>query len=216
MKAMVDQYNIDLVVYEGGQHVHHSAGVNIPRADLDALQDHLTNFMRSSQMAELYAVSWDEWQAIDGGPYMQFSVVGQPGFWGSWSMLASYVDSTPRATYLTSKNNTTLAWWESRGGDQFRHGRRVTGTSPNNTLAGTAAEDFLIGNDGDDLIYAGPGDDGINGDAGEDVAMFRGNRSAYSVSPEGDGYRVLGPDGSDYVYAVEILYFEDGTRIDLD
>jgi Ca2+-binding RTX toxin-like protein len=92
----------------------------------------------------------------------------------------------------------------------------VTGTSANNTLAGTAAEDFLIGSDGDDLIYAGPGDDGINGGAGEDVAMFRGNRSAYSVSPEGDGYRVIGSDGSDYVYAVEMLYFQDGTRIYLD
>lgn len=205
------KYGLDLMLYEGGQHVHHSAFVEADKETLQLLQDHLAGFVRSPQMAELYAASWDLWRQHGDGPYMQYVDVGVPNQYGSWGLYATFHDTTPRATFLEDKNRTITAWWESRGGAHFQQGRVVKGNSANDTLAGTPAEDFLLGGDGDDVLYPGPGDDGVNGGAGEDIVMLRGKSSAYSVTSEDGGYRIVGPDGSDYVYAVESLYFEDGT-----
>ncbi len=55
-----------------------------------------------------------------------------------------------------------------------------------------------------------------NGGTGVDVVLLRGNPSHYTVNSEGAGYRAIGPDGCDYLYAVELLSFENGATRSLD
>jgi len=215
-KAIADNYNLDLLSYEGGQHVHHSAGTDLEQDEIEALQDHLASFVRSQQMADVYAESYETWQEYGSGPFMQFVDVSAVSAYGSWGLLASLQDSTPRSEYLFNKNSEDGAWWEDRSGTEFQNGRTVIGTNSDNVLSGTIVEDFIMGGAGEDVIYPGEGNDGINGGADEDVVMLRGSQSDYTVTLEGVGYRVVGPDGSDYMYAVEILYFEDGSTMELD
>jgi hypothetical protein len=208
-KTIADANNLDLVLYEGGQHVHHSFSVSIPQQDLDALQEHLIGYVRSQQMADLYQTLWDGWAAIGDGPFMQFVEVSQSSIYGSWGLRESLIDNTPRSLLLDNLNNTTPAWWENRGGVRFQHGIFLTATTSNQQLVGTSKVDYLIGNSTDNIFYAGAGDDGLNGGGGSDTALFSGNRSLYTVTVEGDGYRVEGPDGSDYLYEIDFVTFAD-------
>ncbi len=209
--GVADSYGLDLLLYEGGSHVHHSAFINIPEDQLNQLQTFMIDFTRSERMADLYQQLWDGWRGLGDGPFMQFVDVQIPNRYGSWGARATLADSTPRSQLLDALNQRNDAWWENRGGSRFQHGLIVNGTSGDNTLPGTSKNDYLIGGEGEDVFYPGPGDDGINGGPGEDVVMLRGNRSQYTVNSEGAGYRVIGADGSNYLYAVEFLYFEDGT-----
>ncbi|WXG52266.1 MAG: hypothetical protein RNU03_16030 [Candidatus Sedimenticola sp. (ex Thyasira tokunagai)] len=173
-RTVAEKYDLELIAYEGGQHVHHSAHVSIPEADLQRLQNHLIGFVRSQQMADLYQELWDKWKQIGAGPFMQFVDIGAPSKYGSWGLRASLSDTSPRAVLLKQFNANTPAWWESRGGDHFRQGVIRYGTGNSDTLSGTHAEDYLIGRGGDDIFYPGPGNDGINGGAGTDSVLFRG------------------------------------------
>lgn len=212
-KVVADKYGLDLMAYEGGQHVHHSAFVSIPEADLLALQNHLIAFVRSPQMATLYNETWERWKIYGKGPFMQFGEVGTPSKWGSWGLRASNSDNPPRALAVDIQNQQTPAWWENRGGSHFAQGRILQGTATGETIAGTIAEDYLSGRDGNDTIYPGIGDDGVNGGSGTDKVLFKGQKNQYTVVAKGKGFMVTGPDGKDFVYAVEELVFEDGSTV---
>lgn len=207
-KAILEPYGVDLILYEGGQHMHYDGGGIGGNA---SVQDAMRRMMRSQNMAEMYDDLWDIWQQHGDGPFMHFVDVGHSSRYGTWGLLQSLDDTNPRAEVLFNRNNTTPAWWENRGGDHFRQGRIVTGTSADNTLAGTNQEDIMLASAGNDTLYPGPADDHVHGGTGSDVVMYRGNQSQYTIVAEGNGFRITGPDGSDYVFAVETAYFEDGT-----
>ncbi len=209
--AVAREYGLRLVPYEGGQHVHHSAFIDIPEADLFALQDHLVAFMRSDRMAELYGQLWQAWTRIGSGPFMQYTDVDAASRYGSWGLRASNLDDPPRAVLLDLLNAQGRAWWEDRGGARFQQGHVVSGTEGPDSLAGSEAEDFLLGGAGNDTVYAGPGDDGVNGGAGLDRVLFAGPREAYEISVAGDGLIVTGPEGRDRLFDVEELVFSDTT-----
>jgi len=124
-RTVADKYGLKLMAYEGGQHVHHSAFVNISDTDLQALQQHLIAFIRSPQMALLYQDLWNAWKEIGTGPFMQFVDIGVPSKYGSWGLRASFTDTNPRAELLDNLNKTNPAWWESRGGTHFQQGRTL-------------------------------------------------------------------------------------------
>jgi len=208
-RVIADNYNLNLIAYEGGQHVHHSAFIDIPDDALQSLQEHLEGFVRSQQMADLYEELWNEWRLIGTGPFMSFTDHGVPTQYGSWGLRASLSDSNPRVNLLESLNSSSEAWWESRGGQHFQQGLISYGTESADTLVGTPSEDYLIGSDGNDTFYPGLGNDGINGGAGNDIVLFKGNLSDYTYFVERDGYRIVGPEGSDYIFDVEELQFED-------
>ncbi len=208
-KSLADKHGLDLIAYEGGQHVHHSAFVNIPDNELQLLQEHLTGFVRSQQMADLYQELWDEWKQIGTGPFMHFVNISRPSKYGSWGLLASLTDSTPRSILIEQLNISTPAWWEAREGEHFKQGIIDYGTANADIITGTIAEDYLIGYEGNDSIYPGTGNDGVNGGGGTDTVFFSGLQSEYIIAIENVGLRIDGPDGSDYLFAVEELQFED-------
>jgi hypothetical protein len=97
--------NLELVVYEGGQHIVGSQGVQN--------NDKLTNFFiqlnRRPEMYNLYTQLLTDWQKAGGTLFMHFSDIGKPSKWGSWGALEHVnQDSSPKYNALIdfiSKNN---------------------------------------------------------------------------------------------------------------
>ena len=196
--------------YEGGQHIHHGAyHANITAGDQATIAAHLHEFVRSDLMDDLYAINWAWVQANLDCPYNQYTGLGftaaLPGTWGQWQ---SVNDTTPRATYLEVQNAAVPPWWESRGGEHFQEG--ITGG-----LIGSNRIDYLTGTTGDDEIYPGPDNDGVNGGLGTDTVLLSGTQGQYTIVAENGGFRVTGPDGSDFLRNVETLRFSDLSEIPL-
>ena len=80
------------------------------------------------------------------------------------------------------------------------------GNHLNNTLSGLAGDDDFKGGGGSDLIFGG---------AGLDLLKLTGNKSQYSVTPQGDSIiitdLVTGRDGTATVQSIEFFEFADGT-----
>ena len=216
-KDTVSQHGMDLILYEGGQHVHHSFAVKtLTEEAIAALQDFMIDFVRSDHMADLYTELWSAWQDIGDGAFMQFGDVGTMSKWGSTSLLGSLDDSTPRADALTELNETTPNWWgETREEGTFQQGVVREGTDGDDLLIGTREEDYLLGGGGDDVLVGGRGNDGINGGAGHDVLQLNGTVDEYRIEAGDQGYFLIGPDGTDYVTGVEVLMFSDGTQAEV-
>ncbi len=215
-KALADKFNLQLIPYEGGQHVQHAFAINVPEKEMQALQEHLTGFVRSPQMADLYKELWDGWKSLGTGPFMIFTEVGAPSKYGSWGMLASLHDDNPRAQLLKRLESSEQIWWTEKGGEHYQQGKIIRAAGGATTLAGTAAEDYLVGSPQDDVLYPGPGNDGVNGGAGTDILILKGKESDYTITDKGVGKQVVGPDGKDYVYGVETFTFSEGKPVPVD
>ncbi|MCE6959365.1 hypothetical protein LAZ40_09905 [Cereibacter sphaeroides] len=216
LRAQADlahKFGLDLVAYEGGQHVHHSFAVSgLTDADVTALTGFMAGFVRSEAMAELYNELWKVWAEIGDGPFMQFGDVGASSKWGSFSLYNSLGDETPRAALLETLNTNSLPWWKgAEGGGHYQQGLVLEGTQDSEMLVGTARIDYLIGGGGDDILIGGAGDDGLNGGDGNDRIVLPGNRADFEVVAEGNGYRLTGPDGSRFAINIESFVFDDGT-----
>jgi hypothetical protein len=96
--------NLQLVAYEGGQHIVGHSGVEN--------NEKLTNFFiklnRHPAMYEIYTQLLNDWKKAGGGLFMHFVDIGAPGKWGSWGAL-EYVgqNSSPKYQALVdfNKNN---------------------------------------------------------------------------------------------------------------
>lgn len=204
-------------LYEGGQHIHHSFAINdLTESQTKDLTVFLGGFVRSPEMAALYSLLWDGWRQIGDGPFMQFTEMDAPSQWGSWGVLGWPGDSTPRSRFILSKQAEGGSWWGEGGGPQYLQGLTASGTEGADRMEGTDEEDFLAGLGGGDIFVASPGRDGINGGAGNDTYLLPGQPDAYSIAPEGAGYRVEGPEGSAFLIHVEAIEFGDGSRRELD
>jgi hypothetical protein len=113
-KAVADQYGLDLIAYEGGQHVLHSFAVaDLTEADLTLLTEFLSGFVRSQAMADLYFTLWTTWIAVSDGPFMHFTDVAAPNKWGAWGLFSALGDHNPRADLLMQLNANTKPWFSS-------------------------------------------------------------------------------------------------------
>ncbi len=207
-----------LVTYEGGQHVHHSFAVaSMTEQDLAALNAFMKDFIRGPHMATLYQALWDTWKMHGHGAFMQFTDIGGSSRWGTWGLRNSLTDSNPRADLLVALNAATTPWWDGAKGGAFRQQGVTTWGSPDaDMLVGTDQEDYLMGGRGDDTFAGGLGDDGINGGPGFDRVELAGDPSQYTMRVDGDGYRLNGPEGSDFIIHVDALTFADGQQIGMD
>jgi hypothetical protein len=193
-KAVADKYGLDLVAYEGGQHVLQSAFISgMSDADLTTLTTFLSGFVRSTAMADLYHSLWTAWAAVSDGPFMQFGDVGEPSKYGAWGLFSALGDHNPRADLLTELNAHYAAWFgtsestqsqspqgaspqgaavqhaiDQTGGSQYQHGVIKLASHAGETLTGTAKDDFLIGGTGHDILIGGAGNDVIFASAGHD------------------------------------------------
>lgn len=78
-----------------------------------------------------------------------------------------------------------------------------------NAIGGSGA-DRLVGNASDNRLTGGAGADTIDGGLGNDIAVFSGVRSAYTITYSGNTATVSGPDGTDVLIGIESFQFSDG------
>ena len=195
-KVVADKYGMDLVAYEGGQHVLQSAFLSgISDADLATLTTFLSDFARSQAMADLYRALWVNWAAVSDGPFMQFVDVSAPSKYGVWGLLSALGDHNPRADLLMNLNAHFASWFGSGGGDQYLQGVIKMADPAGETLTGTAKEDFLIGGRGHDILIGGAGEDTILTGAGND--SVRGGNGHDSVTGGIGSDTVNGGAGND-------------------
>jgi hypothetical protein len=101
-KQVADKYGLELIAYEGGQHmVGVAGGENSER--LTAL---LQAANRSPRMGEIYGRHYEAWTQAGGDLFCYFSSVGTWTKWGSWGILQHY-DDDPAAS---PKFIATMQW----------------------------------------------------------------------------------------------------------
>ncbi len=92
-KAVADKYHIQLIAYEGGQHL---VGVgNAPNND--DLNKLLIAANSSPRMGAIYDKYFDAWRASGGGTFSYFSSVGKWSKWGSWGVIQNWDDDTAQS-----------------------------------------------------------------------------------------------------------------------
>ncbi len=87
-KGVADIRGLDLMAYEGGQHL---VVFNGPGHVDDRTTKRLVEANRHPRMEDLYLRYFEVWRAAGGSDFMAFSFVGKPGRFGSWGAL-EYMD----------------------------------------------------------------------------------------------------------------------------
>ncbi|NDD29586.1 MAG: hypothetical protein EB084_15115, partial [Proteobacteria bacterium] len=101
-KGVADAYGLELVGYEGGQHL-----VGVGGAESNAtLTSLLTAANRSARMGTLYTRYLDAWSASGGGLMCLYSSCGEWSGYGSWG-LTEYADETAADQ---PKLNAVMQW----------------------------------------------------------------------------------------------------------
>jgi Ca2+-binding RTX toxin-like protein len=215
-KAVADQFGLDFVAYEGGQHLLQSFGLGgIPTDDMAILTEFLANYVRSEAMAELYHDLWIAWTQVGDGPFMHFGDVAAPSKFGFWSLFSAIGDTNPRAELLMDLNAHSTSWFGDGGGAQYQQGVIEVAGDGGEVLIGTNKDDFLIGGTGQDVIIAGKGHDAIAGEAGHDVLVLSGGPGDYALAAEEGGYRLTGQQVSHYLRGIETLRFDGNVNVAL-
>jgi hypothetical protein len=88
--AVARQFGLELVAYEGGQHL---AGYSGPENN-QALTDLFIAANQHPRMGEVYLTYLRAWQALGGGAFMAFNDAAQPSMFGSWGAL-EYINQDP-------------------------------------------------------------------------------------------------------------------------
>jgi serralysin len=92
-----------------------------------------------------------------------------------------------------------------------------TGNALDNLLTGNESANLLAGLDGDDTLQGGLASDTLDGGVGTDTARYTGQRAAYRLGLDAQGYILTdldpsdGDDGTDHLTSIEQLQFADLT-----
>ncbi|MBQ9456474.1 MAG: hypothetical protein IJU53_12485 [Thermoguttaceae bacterium] len=89
-KELADQYGLDLVCYEAGQHLVGLWGAN-DREELNAI---CLEANASERMGKLYDAYFQAWEDVGGGLMCHFSSTGNWSKWGSWGLFR-WADEKP-------------------------------------------------------------------------------------------------------------------------
>jgi hypothetical protein len=78
------QYGLDLLAYEGGQHLVSSNDAELTELFIKANRD--------PRMGELYEQYLSQWYQLGGDAFVNFNDISSPSKWGSWGALESVYD----------------------------------------------------------------------------------------------------------------------------
>ncbi len=102
-KQVADEFGLDLVAYEAGQHL---VGVR-EAVNNDALTKLLHAANRHSRMGEFYTRYLNAWRNADGELMCLFASMGRWSKWGSWGLLEYPGDTTPKHAAVVNWNRAT-------------------------------------------------------------------------------------------------------------
>ncbi len=97
--TIANQHQLDLICYEGGQHLVASWMYS----NNDSLTDLLTGANRHPRMGDLYCQYFDYWYENFGGMFAHFSSHGYYSKWGSWGIKETMQDEQ-NPKYLALQN----------------------------------------------------------------------------------------------------------------
>jgi hypothetical protein len=106
-KKVVDQYGLNLIAYEAGQH---AVGV-MGGENNEVLTRLLHQANRHPRMGAIYTKYLDGWKQNGGGLICLFASTGGWSKWGSWGLLQNYDDKA--ADY--PKFAATMNWAKAQG-----------------------------------------------------------------------------------------------------
>jgi len=221
-------YDLELEQYEGGSHILTEAALFGDAR----LQEFVIALNESDDINEIFEEAFDLFRSgFDsdgdgvadrqfGGLVNDFIGVGQSSQFGSFGSLENLRDQSLTYDTFQEYNFSASGRFGSlnngRDPEVFSNGIVQNGTAFADTVFGTRQEDFLTGGAGDDVLVGGFGDDGLNGGAGTDTVIVSGTRGDYSLVREGEGYRLNGVDGSDFLINVELVSFGNDETILID
>jgi hypothetical protein len=81
--ALAKQENLQLVAYEGGQHL---AGMNGVENNA-AINKLFIDANRDARMGDIYREYFQKWFELGGGLFVNYSDIAKPSMWGSWGLL---------------------------------------------------------------------------------------------------------------------------------
>lgn len=215
---LANQEKLDLIAYEGGQHLAGFQGVE----NNQAITDLFIKANRDPRMGTLYRDYLTQWKKLGGGLFTNFSDIGTPSKWGSWGTL-EYVSQTnsPKYDALLNfiKQNPPAA--TKPGGTApspapsptpspapsndliLTGGKRndsLVGKNGKDRLSGLENNDILVGNGGNDILSGGSGNDKLYGGSGTDTLY--GGADADTLYGGLDTDTLYGGTGRD-VFALE-------------
>lgn len=85
-KSVADKYKLDLIAYEGGQHI---TGNGHSTQELEKFTKYYTSLNRHPNMEKIYQEHISNWYKAGGGLFMHFSDIGTSSKYGSWGALES-------------------------------------------------------------------------------------------------------------------------------
>jgi hypothetical protein len=91
---LAQQKNLQLVAYEGGQHLVGYGGAE----NNQALTNLFIDANRDARMGAIYQEYLTQWYQLGGGLFSNFSDIASSSKWGSWGSL-EYVDQTSSPKY---------------------------------------------------------------------------------------------------------------------
>jgi RTX calcium-binding nonapeptide repeat (4 copies) len=164
---IAQHYGLDMVAYEGGQHL---VGIGGAENDL-GISSFLMELNRRPEMKDLYTTLLNGWKNSGGTLFNHFIDAGAASKWGSWGSLESITQATsPKYSALTSFIAQNNRWWNETN-SSARTGSFQRGTSQADQLQSGQYDDILIGGSGNDVMKGGAGNDRLHGEAGNDSLM---------------------------------------------
>ncbi|MDY6939510.1 MAG: tandem-95 repeat protein [Cyanobacteriota bacterium] len=87
--AVAEREGLDLVAYEGGQHLAGTRGVE----NNNAITELFVTANRDPRMGQLYEEYFEAWQDVGGGLFANFADISESSKWGSWGTLEDVNDT---------------------------------------------------------------------------------------------------------------------------
>ena len=106
--AVADQHQLDLIAYEGGQHLVGHGGVE----NNEAIMELFIAANRDPRMETIYRTYLDGWRAQGGELFAHFSLAGAYSKWGNWGAL-EYINQpgSPKYNALLAFIDRNPCWW---------------------------------------------------------------------------------------------------------
>ncbi|MBW4617965.1 MAG: cellulose-binding protein [Cyanosarcina radialis HA8281-LM2] len=107
---IASQRNLDMLAYEGGQHLVGRGGVE----NNQTITNLLIAANQDPRMYNLYTNYLSRWKSSGGKLFMNFSSVGAYSKWGSWGTL-EYIDQngSPKYNAVVDFIKTNPCWWNN-------------------------------------------------------------------------------------------------------
>lgn len=204
---VAEQYGMELVGYEGGQHLS-------PFFETSSNQE-VVDFLVAAQhhpdMAFVYEDMLSYWREAGGTLMVLFNSHDIDDRWGSWGLWNDmWEDHSVKGDAAINFSQNETPWWgDARGTNTFADNLTVIGREGDETLTGGAGDDFFY----DLSTSVGI----IEGGDGHDRVLLDGTHDEIDVSYQTDGtVLVILPSGREYIMnSVEQLQFSNGLIVDI-